>query len=144
MVYGIQINDKDNGVVSVSLLDILNCFEGKDLFWSILYLYSRGDLGEGKSIPEFEDAIEQSEKGILFTWLDLKELAGKFHEVWDLVLIGCQNQSNIRRYKSDEEMFANCEVVIEMVDSSYWLVHSHDENLIKKISGSFQEVEFLS
>ena len=52
---GIRILDKINNTVSVELSDILHEIpDGDSFYWSILYLYATGNLGEEQSIPDFE------------------------------------------------------------------------------------------
>ena len=67
---------------------------GNQLEWSILYLQTTGHLGQGKSIPEFEQQIIDSEKGFFITWNDLNELSHKFWDLMDIIIIGCINKKN--------------------------------------------------
>jgi hypothetical protein len=65
MTYGIRILDRENRAVIVNLPDILCEIQNDDQYhWSILELYATGDLGEGKSMPVFEDQILKSERGL--------------------------------------------------------------------------------
>jgi len=65
---GIRILDKENNIVSVELSDIFSEIkDGNKLYLSILYLNTTGDLGIGQSIPDFEEKINKSEKGLAIT-----------------------------------------------------------------------------
>ena len=141
---GIRILDKKNRIVCVELPDILKeIHNGSSLHWSILYLCASGHLGEGKSIPEFEKQIYDSEKGFFIKWEDLNSLSNKFYEVIDIIIIGCTSKELLLRYENDQEMYETCDLVIEMVDSSYWEVFSKDEELINRLASKFKEIEFL-
>lgn len=141
---GIRIYDNINDVVSVNLSDILEEIENGNLYtWSILFLDATGNLGENKSMPLFEDYIRESEKGFFIDWDDLKILAKKFTQVIDIDLLGCKNIDLIKRYKSDREMYETCDIVIQMIDSSYWEIFSINNNLIDKFSTKFKEIKLL-
>jgi hypothetical protein len=140
---GIRITDKDDSVVTVELLDILQeIHQGSVFYWSILLLDSSGDLGEGHSIPEFEKEIYDSKNGYFISWKELNELAKKFYQIYDITLIACSNKDLLKRYANDLEMYEKCDIVIEMVDCGYWEVFSKDENLIKRLSLKFKKIEF--
>lgn len=144
MTKGIRILDNINGRVSVNFLDILEEIKNGNQFeWSILYLQSTGDLGEEKSIPEFEEKIVKSEKGYFIPWKDVNDLAQRFWDLMDIILIGCKNKNLLRRYENDQEMYETCDIVIEKVDSGYWEVFSNDEQLINRLASKFKEIEFL-
>jgi hypothetical protein len=141
---GIRILDEIGGVISVNLPDILQEIgHGNSFYWSILYLYSMGHLGEGQSIPVFEEKILNSEKGLLISWEDLNSLSKKFYQIFDITLIGCRDIDLIKRYQNDEEMYNACDIAIEMIDSGCWEVFSKDRHLIYKLVNKFKEIEFL-
>jgi len=142
---GIRIKDlKENKVVAVKFPDILEEIpNGNSLYWSILYLDAMGRLGEGKSIPVFEKQINDSENGFFITWADLNLLSKKFHQIIDITLIGCKDEKLLGRYETDEELHQTCDIVIEMIDSSYWEVFSKDEDLIARLKAKFRDTELL-
>ena len=137
MVYGIKIHE-ENELPHLSLANILEKIDGERYFWSVYFLDATGDLGSGQSIPDFEKKIFDSENGVQFTWADLNSLAKKFYQVIDIVLVGCLDALPRERFSNDEDMFANCDVVVEMVDSSYWLIHSQAQPLITELSKAFK------
>jgi len=141
MVFEAKIFDAGNGAAIPSLLDILSGLEGDSLKWSLLSLWATGDLGEGKSIPDLENTIAESPRGILLSFDELKKLSGCFDQVMDTLIIGCSSLENIARYDNEQEMFAACDVVIEMDDSTSWIIHSHDRKLIEQITSKFKNSE---
>lgn len=140
---GIRISDAEDDVISVGLQDILAEIDNGDkLYWSILFFYGMGHLSNGKSIPEFEEEINKSKKGLLITWNDLNLFAARLWQAFDLLIIGCTNPKLITRYESDQSMFETCDIVIRMFDSCYWEVFSQD-GLVSKLAAKFKEIEFL-
>lgn len=144
MTYGIRVLDKIDRWVSVHLLDVLPEIENGERFhWSILDLYAMGDLGTGRSIPDFEEEVIESERGISIEWQELVFLAKHIEQIYDIVLLGCLNPDQIKRYQTDEEMYEACDIVIVMFDSSYWELFTKDKNLIEKWIKKFRNVEWL-
>lgn len=144
-VKGIRILDKVNRIVSVELPDILEEIPHGNLFhWSILCLEAMGHLGEGKSMPVFEKQIDCSERGQFISWSELNMLSKKFYQIIDVTIIGCKDKNLLHRYESDKEMYETCDIVIEMIDSSYWKLFSKDEQLINRLASKFKEITFLT
>lgn len=144
MTYGIRILDEENGVVAVGLPDILMEIQHGDLYqWAILFLHSMGDLGDGESIPVFENMINNSQEGLLINWEDLNLLSKKFYQIFDLILIGCRNKDLILRYQNDQEMHNTCDIVIEMIDCDYWEVFAKDLSFMERLEKKFKQVEWL-
>jgi hypothetical protein len=141
---GLRIEDNKNNVVSVKLQDILKEIQNGDLFnWSILYFYGSGTLKDGKPIMVFDEEIRKAKKGLLLNWNELNELSNCFSDVWDIVIIGCKDEKLISRYTNYQTMYETCDIVIEMVDSSYWEIFSKDPDLINKLSLKFKDIKFL-
>lgn len=151
-IKGIQIFDKKNKIV-IELPDILEKIPGGDsYYWSILCLDAMGDLGEDRSLTVFEEQINSSEEGLFITWKDLNSLASKFHQIIEILLIGCKNKNFLDRYKNSAvlkeyeiptEMLKSCEIVIQKIDGWFWEIFSKDEKLIKKLITKFSKTKFL-
>lgn len=135
----IKINGDDEDVLSVRLEDILNCFQKRrsEVFWGILWVYLTIKEGIDCNVLEFEEGINKSEQGKLFTLDKILSLSGKIDQAIEFLLIGDGKVENIKKYKSDELMRENCEYIIELVDSSFWLVYTKDDDFIQNI---FQEL----
>jgi len=109
----------------------------------LLSLWATGDLGKGKSIPDFERMIDKSPKGFLLSFDELKQLSGCFDQVIDTLIIGCSSIENVTRYDSDQKMFDACDIVIEMDDSTSWIIHAHDQNQIIRIAAKLINTEIV-
>ncbi|WP_343321608.1 hypothetical protein [Sphingobacterium multivorum] len=140
----IIIHGDDSSVLSVRLEDILNCFEtrGNEVFWGLLWVYATITQEEDCDILKFEGEINKSKHGKLISLGKMLNLFSKIDQAIELLMIGDSNVENIRRYESDELMYENCEYIIELVDSSYWLVCSKDGGFIQNIFEKIQGVEY--
>lgn len=137
----IKINGDESDVLSVTLKDILkNIHEGQKYKWSILWLEASGNLGS-MSILDFEKEIKEAERGYLISWYDLLELSEKFYQVIDLTLVGAKTVNRIRRYSDDKEMYLCCDFTVELIDSSYWIIHSNDILSIDKMRNNLAGVD---
>lgn len=141
---GLRLRDNDNGMVRVELPEIFGEIDnGGQFYWSILFVYVTGHLGEGMSISSFEQQVNKSERGYILNWKELNELVVKFYDVMEIVIIACKDKDCLIRYENDEEMYENCDIVIEMFDSTFWEIFSKNSNLIDRLASKFEEVEFL-
>lgn len=141
---GIRIEDEANGVISVELSQILEeIHDGSAFYWSILFFEGIGCLEGGGSVLDLENKIYKSERGFFINWSDLNTLFEKLHQIIWVILIGCKDESLLRRYETDQEMYETCDVYIEMHDSSFWEVFSKDESLIERLAAKFKKIEFL-
>jgi hypothetical protein len=143
-IYGIRIKDAKRNIVSVKLNDILQMIDNGNLFyWSILWLEASGNLGEGNSIISLEENIANSKNGLIMKWEDLTLLSNKFNQIIELCVVGCKDGYLLNRYSNSEEMYKKCDIVIEMVDGSFWEIHSKDLGFITKIKENFKDIELL-
>lgn len=141
---GIRISDEKNDVVCIDLQDILEEINnGNSLNWSILFFYGMGHLKDGKSIPDFEEEVRNSERGVFLTWDDLNMFADSLWQAFDFLVIGCTDPRLIVRHENDQEMYETCDIVIHMHDCCFWEVFSRDEDLISRLVKKFKKIEFL-
>lgn len=137
---GIKLTGNADTVLSVKLSDILNCLDNGDRYkWAIFWVSGTGNL-IGKSMLDFEDEINNSSSGYFLDWIDLKSLSTSFDQLIDLVLIGDNRKENISKNRSDEEIRYSNNIFIELIDSTYWMVHSDNmifiECLINTVPGA--------
>lgn len=143
-IYGIRIKDAENDIISVGLNDLLKIIQNGELFnWSVLWLEASGDLGDDKSIVALEQYIDKSANGLYISWKDLNLLANQFYQIIDLCIIGCKNKSLLKRYEDSEKMYEACDFVIEMIDGSFWEIHSKNLIYIDKLKQIFKNIEIL-
>ncbi|WP_419699011.1 hypothetical protein [Mucilaginibacter sp. NFX135] len=142
---GVKITAGNRKVLSVTLNDILSLLKIRsNLKWAILDIYAIGDLGENKSMLAFEEEVGNSENGIIFGWNDLMALSSKLEQIMEIVLIGNEDVSALKRYLSNKEMYNKCKCTIELIDSSYWLIHSTEDKLIKYLKEKLPGGEYVN
>jgi len=140
----IRILDKINNIVNVELFDFLKEISYVQYInWAILYLDAIGHLSEDTSIIMFMEQINKSENGLLISGNDLILLSNKPLEIIDIIIIGCENANLLHRYETKQEMYQTVDIVIQMIDSSFWEVFSKDEKLIDRYIEKFENVVLL-
>ena len=151
-VHGIRIADKEKSskdpsftFLSPSLVDILVEIDEPDsYYWRILFLDGTYQPQEATFLNPYIKKVNESEGGILTSCLDLTFLSKKFFQIFEILLIASRNKNVLKSYKNDEKMYKMCEIVIELIDSAFWEVHTHDESLILKLKKKFKQTELLS
>lgn len=135
----VKIYGAKDACLSIGLNDLLTLFNEKSqLYWSILFVEAIGELRD-TNILEFEKMVSESKDGIQMGLHDLKVFASEIDQIINLLLIGNEKTENNIRYENDEDMYERCDFTIELVDSSYWLIHARDYRdltLFEKIEGS--------
>ena len=115
--------------------------EGKLLMWSLLELEAVGNLGEDKSIPEFQNQIMKTREGFLLNWDELWDLSNKFSLVINCILIACKNKQAIldltKKYKDTKDILPNCEIAIEINDGEFLNFYAKEKNVSTKITKRF-------
>jgi|SRR5690242_9859895 hypothetical protein len=138
----LRIADRDErGYLSVGLKELLSVVtrEGPDLSWVLQDLHVSGDLGKDWTVQKLEQATRQAPFGLRLSWSELTDLAQKLTQIQDGLVIGLPPESAppaINKGPMDIDAY----VVFEAVDSSYWEVHSFDEELLEQIRSRFRNV----
>lgn len=142
---GLKIDNSDGNLFLTGLLKVMKCLDdGDEFYWSILYFEGVGDLSEfGWNVLELDAAARESSVGVEVEWETLAAMAEKLREILDIILIGCRQREQIRRFDDDLEMNRSCEYVIELFDSSYALVRSYDDHFLECLARTFEQVEYI-
>lgn len=139
MIQEIEIHGNNNSILSVNLNDILDCITHGDQFcWSFLWLEAIGSL-ESMTMLDFEKKINKSSNGYVTNWEELLILSKSFDQIIEVLLIADKDKSKLKRYTNDDEMYSICDLSIELVDSSYWIIHSNQfslKNMINNLPGA--------
>lgn len=125
-IYGVEIDDAVEGVLTVSLVDLVATLDpwGSRCRWHILHLWATGRLEGDRSILEFEKSISSSRSGLEVSWDELVGLAGRFDQVIDAVFVGDESPRPVCRTADDLVLYRKHDLVIEAFDSTYWRVVS--------------------
>jgi hypothetical protein len=143
MPHMIEIRDSDHGLLAVTLPMLLSeiGLKGSNLHWSLFYLYATGNLGDDKSMVDFEDEISNLPNGFCLSWGELNKLSVKFDQMFDALIIGSSSKDSIKKYDEDEDLYSNYAVVIDLFDGAYWRVYAEDEHLIGNLANRFSDIE---
>lgn len=142
--YGIRISDGRGKVLSPTLSDILEEINEDISFnWCILFLDGTPNPGYGKFLTEYEKKINDSENGLFLSLEELKNLSGKFFQMFETIVLGSYNISLLHRYKEEKDMYKTCDVVIELIDCAFWEVYVKDMKVIEQLKERFKEIELL-
>ena len=77
-------------------------------------------------------------------WKELKLFSERVHQEIDLRVIGSKDCACLRRYSSDLELYNSCDIVIEMIDTAYWVIFSKDHDFINRLARELKDTEFLA
>lgn len=142
---GILILDKKDHVVSVALSDILELINNApNLYWSILFLDGVVYPEEIDFINMLKKQISDSPRGAQISFEDLLLLSSKYEQMYEIVVIGVKDMNLLHQYKDLKEMHRVCDISIELVDCAFWVIHSQDSYLIKKIENIFHDVKLYT
>ncbi len=144
--HGIFIGDDSQHRVEIRLAEILDCIEdGNQLEWSILYLWSEGDLSDTRwgTYLALEEAITQTSAGVRVTWDELRALDSQLGQIYEILIVGSANEANLHKYDDDQAMYDACEHVLEAFDSGFWIIHSQSKQTVECLfSSGFPEAKW--
>ncbi|NGX37492.1 MAG: hypothetical protein K1000chlam2_00648 [Chlamydiae bacterium] len=141
---GIRISDLKEGKC-IPLSEVLaNIPHASQLNWALLWFDVTPTEKEGKLLTELQKKVKESEEGLSYTFESLAELSKKIFQEIEVLIVGCKNKENVRRYKDDQEMYETCDIVIEMIDGGFWEIFSKDISWIDQLAEKYEEVEFLT
>lgn len=145
MTKGLIINGDDSDILSVRLEDILNCYDSNDgdVFWRLLWLDVVMRSEVGCNVLELEDEINNSDFGREISLKKLLEFSSQISQAINILVVGDKDRKNIRKFETDELMYAKCKYVLELVDSSYWIVHSNNSSFLDNILEKIPGIEYL-
>lgn len=120
------LTGNDDQILDIELYEILNKLQnGSNFNWCIQELGGVGFPNE--SILQLENKINNSPNGIFVTWEELIQFSKRFSQIINLLLIGDKDLNKFVRYENSELMYEECFYVIELIDSSYWEIHSKED-----------------
>jgi hypothetical protein len=129
----IELINQANGVLSITLNDILDCLNPKrDSYWKVLSLEVNGYDGS-MNILDFEVVVNLSENGYSITLDQLRDLADSAHQIIEIMIIGDSNKTKLKRYETDVEIQSNCRYSIMLIDSSFWEINTSDNDFFEKL-----------
>jgi len=100
--------------------------------WSIQIIDGVGDIESiiGMSIVDLEIYCDNSENGYVTDLDVIVKLAKACSDIVDIVVVACQENSNIPKAYKDGGWEKACEVIISREDSSLWLLTSKNSQIM--------------
>jgi hypothetical protein len=93
---------------------------------------------------ELERTANESPTGLILSWAQLREYAQGLKEIVNGTFIAYAEGVLVPHFHLGMDIYAPSELVIEAVDTTYWQVYARDEQLLRRIQGTFRRVEVLA
>jgi hypothetical protein len=136
------------GTSRVELIDILKLIEkdNQQLIWLILDLQAVGDISTiwERGIVDLEETIKHLPHGFILSWQMLTNLAQKFDDLIDIVIVGCHEVDRIPTLCLDADIYRSSEIVLELIDSSVWQIYTKDERLLQNLDRKFNQERIVA
>lgn len=144
-MFRVEIRDLQSDGSLVDLKDILPVLPRKAtyLLWSILDLEAVGALGPGRNILDLEETIRKSPFGLQISWHELGTLSKSVFQIMNTTIVGVTSADKFPRFiRSEIESLS--EVVIEMIDSTVWIISAADQDFVRSIQQNFSELNMFT
>lgn len=127
---------------NIDLLHILDFIKDNinvfDTHWAILFIDAIGTKSvETFKFPDDKEKINKKIKPNIISWNELIKFSSNFDQIIEICIIGCYSITSVQRYGDDSDMKNSCDIVIEVVDSSYIEISCKDFGLFKKFEAKF-------
>ena len=142
----IQISDVGpNGALRFDLEDVLGHLpsEVHQWHWSLL------DLEVVKAKPGATRASVartrlEHEDHFPVSWPDLVALSSEIAQTLTCLLVASKEADSTRSLRVDANLVSVCDLVIECVDSSFWLVHARETRLLDDLKKAFKSIRDIT
>ena len=121
----LEIDDRDDrGFMRIGLQDFIETLEriGPNLTWYLREVSAIGRAGSGIDVDQLLAASRTPPLGKRLSWEELKAIAGKLLQVEDGMIAGCASSADVPAIGNDDLLHGRCDVVLEAVDSTRWVV----------------------
>ena len=148
---GIEIHGADEKFLDVTLNDVLPCLHAPaDIQWRlwVLEAWSAEEWTmEGLSCEAYENAVNDTPGGWPIAREQMQQLADAPAQLVNMVLLGSRDFSHVPLplidFDQKTALYAACDYVIEIFDSSYVIVYSVDESFIECLRSSLRGVKTI-
>ncbi len=145
----LEIFDKRNDFLSFDLRDLLEVIEpfASRLDWYVVefepaVLSAAAEHGKGSPPSWVTELWHKSEAGAVeaISWERLKELSTHITQTMNALFVGTDAGAPAPTLTLDPND-EHYKLVIQAVDTSFWAVTSHDENVLQALKGRFNDVK---
>jgi len=129
--YGIKIETNEKEALNNAISEIPN-IDKNNLNWCLLYICGMQYQGD---LLRLEREVNNSLYGKKLEWNELEEIINALNDPRDLLILG-DNIENRKITMDTEEsvIYKSSEYVIELFDSSYYVIYSRNKDYIKSIA----------
>lgn len=106
----------------VNLSDLLPFVPGAQWTWQILEFTGIGEMPDGLSVAEFEEAALAAPLGVAFNWAEVQAFASRVEQVQNLILVAVAVGSELDPAAVGVIDLRGCPFMIEAIDSTEWIV----------------------
>jgi hypothetical protein len=138
-LHTIRIVGSRSDFLSVGLNDILFSIKNRsDYKWAIAWIDGIGL--EGTFFEKFSKEINDAVTVLPVTLEELIIIASKIDQLFDVMIIADRSIDNLRKFNNFEEASTTCALVLELIDSSYWLITSKNKEFLIEMAEGFEGV----
>lgn len=122
---------------AVQLGDLLDAIPDADeLVWSVMELWAVA-RDDNTDFVTIERKAAESPTGLRLSTSELRELAARQMQLIDGIVVGYRDDPPTR---SDADLRASSEVVIEALDSTLWRISTRDRAVIDAVRRNYHDV----
>ncbi len=117
----------------IELKQIICYFEKyKTLNWILYEIEMTGSFKDGTLVTDFENLVNNSNNGLVLSWVELLSLSESIYEVINIKLgaYDCKISPDLKLDIGDINSWA-CRICL--IDSTYWEIDSIDETILESI-----------
>lgn len=128
LIYGTEKSD----FLDVNLLDIIISINKNLNYWSILWIEAISK-SNNFNILEIEENINKKKNILNFDYNSLIDFNSRIEIFNELFLVGNYKNFYNSIHKTDEEIFVNNDITIELIDRSYWVIETTIDDFINDL-----------
>lgn len=130
LIYGTKKSD----FLDVNLIDIITSINKNSAlnYWSILWIEAISK-SNNFNILEIEENVNKKKNILNFDYKGLIHFNNNIEIFNELFLIGNYKNFYNSIHKTDEEIFANNDITIELIDRSYWVIETMIDDFINSL-----------
>jgi len=120
------------GILAIDLYNLVEALEpyGRNLRWSVLWI-----RGTGPGMTLLEDEVRSRDTGLVTDWEGLVHISKRVVQIEDAWIIGTDPEASLptREHETDPAYA----IVMEAVDSTYWLFCSSRDQIMTQVARRF-------
>ncbi|WP_406365872.1 hypothetical protein [Streptomyces sp. NBC_01546] len=113
----------------VSFSDVLQCVEDQGWTWRILEFSGTGEMPNGVTVEEFEQAANSTPEGVLLDWNGLVEFSRGVEQTHDLCLVAIEGSGGRNLAAIGEMDLSEYPLAIQAIDSTEWVVSARSRSV---------------